>query len=83
MLVENNGELIDRPVRGQVQRDEGTIVFRASDRDGELLTLFHELMHPSAPHLTRDTDVDNAAIALKSGLEAFGVDLSPMLRGYK
>jgi hypothetical protein len=83
---EHDCEQLGELTRGTLDSDNGKIVFRAQDRDGELLTLIHELIHPMAPRLsdTRERpEVDNLAMAVKSGLEAFGVDLSPMLRGYK
>lgn len=82
VLDEANVEILDGNARGICDPERSRIAFRARDRDTELLTIFHEAIHPSCPRL-KDSDVEIAAIALKTALEAFGVDLSPMLRGYK
>ena len=83
---ENDTELIDKNSLGALDQDAGSIAVRLRDRDGMLLTLIHELIHPGAPRLydpAARPEVQNLAVVIKSGLEAFGVDLSPMLRGYK
>jgi len=82
----NDCEHLDQSMRGSCSTDAGKITVRAQDRDGELLVIIHEMIHTGQTRLY-DTaarpEVDNLAVAIKSGLEAFGVDLSPMLRGYK
>ena len=82
VLDEENRDILDGYSRGICDPERSRIAFRARDRDTELLTIIHEVIHPSCPKL-KDADVEIAAIAIKTAMEAFGVDLSPMLRGYK
>jgi hypothetical protein len=60
----------------------GRISFRHIDRDSDILTLLHEMLHAIYPDLD-ESSVRRGEVDLKLGLEALGVNLNPMLKGFK
>lgn len=55
--------------------------------DQFLMTLIHELLHVAFPHF-KDSGIDeerinHAEVPIKTFFEAMGVDLTPLLNGYK
>jgi hypothetical protein len=79
---ETNAPNLQRSNLGEINMVDNVISYRAPNEDTALIVLFHELIHHACPTLP-EREVNRADSMLKDSIEAFGVDLSPMLSGYK
>jgi len=68
---------------GNISPDEGRIAYRVRTQDIEIKTLLHEMLHQAFPQIDDDVEIVAAEVRVKTFLEAMGVDLKPMLEGYK
>jgi len=62
--------------------DRSLIMYRTINPDTDIITLLHEISHIAYPNATEE-DIQRGDTVLKDALEGFGVDLSPMLKGFK
>jgi len=69
---------LPRDKLGIIDCNDGILTYRKTDDEGEQITILHEVLHFAFPR-ARESDVDRADWILKDALEAFGVDLSPMI----
>ena len=75
-------ENLSDDLQGTIKSDYNIIAFRYYNDDQAIKVLFHEMFHKAFP-AAEEAEVMRAEVVIKSFLEALGVDLSPMLEGYK
>lgn len=69
-------------VTAHIDEDMGIIMFRSYNPDLAKIAVLHELLHFSFPAL-KEIDLHLGDSMLKSSLDAFGIDLSPLVEGYE
>jgi len=79
----NRTDNVEESNQGVIRCDEKLITFKYMNDDQAALCILHELLHKALPSIDEEEIIKRAEVVIKSALEAFGVDLSPMLRGYK
>ena len=65
-----------------VDLHDGIILFRHTNDDMAIISLLHEISHIVYPDV-RELHIENGDSSMKDALEAFDVDLMPLLRGYE
>lgn len=74
---------MDESNQGMIRHDEKLLTFRYMNDDQAILCIIHEMLHKAFPLIEDEETIKRAEVVLKSGFEAFDVDLTPMLQGYK
>ncbi|MDH4038392.1 MAG: hypothetical protein OEV86_13020 [Candidatus Krumholzibacteria bacterium] len=67
---------------GCVDYERNYIMFRSINDDTDIITIIHELAHIAFPNATED-DIQRGDSIFKDALESYGVDLMPLLKGYR
>ncbi|MGH7178826.1 MAG: hypothetical protein ACREJC_15715 [Tepidisphaeraceae bacterium] len=65
-----------------VDTDNGIILFRSFNDDMAVIALLHEISHIAYPEVG-ERHIEHGDSTFKDALEAFGVDLSPLLEAYE
>lgn len=75
-------ENLSDDLQGTIKQDHNIIAFRYYNDDQAIKVLLHEMFHKAFP-AAEEAEIIRAEVVAKSFFEAFGVDLTPMLEGYK
>jgi len=72
----------DMSRQGIIRHDRCEIEVNYINHDQALIVMLHELMHEALPGVAEKA-IDLGDSRLKDALESHGVDLSPLLKGFK
>jgi len=75
-------EIDKRSRQGAISSQRCTIEVNFTNRDQAIIVFLHELMHQALPTVEEEA-IEMGDSRLKESLEAHGVDLSPLLKGFK
>jgi len=76
-------EILSDGKQGSIVDGEHKLSFRFVNRDQALKCIFHEIIHKMFWEESDEEKIKNAEVVLKSYLDANGVNLSPLLKGFK